>query len=136
MHFADMGTSSMMAAGSHVRAVGWLDARHAFPTGRLDAAVVDRIGAFANSWRLSVVALEWPCAAGSHTCELCGSFESSGNLGVPAGEILFVCPEMIAHYVGAHDYVPPKEFVEAINRAPLPGSAEYTAAVSRFRTER
>jgi len=130
-----------MLDGPHVRAVGWLDATHSFSTGPVEAAVLDRIRAFAQAWRLSVEALEWPCAAGDHTCELCGSFEASGNLGVPAGDILFVCPEMIAHYVGNHDYLPPKEFVDAILRAPLsrcdvtltraPGVEQSTHAVCR-----
>jgi hypothetical protein len=92
-----MSTTTQIASGPFIRAVGWLDASHPFPTGPLDGALLDRIYAFADAWSASVRALGWPVAAGPHTCELCGAFRASGNFGVPAGEVLFVCPEMIGH---------------------------------------
>jgi hypothetical protein len=66
---------------------------------------------------------------GVHTCELCGSFKAGGNLGVPGDGVLYVAPEMIAHYVSAHGYLPPDEFVQAVSVSPLPGTEEYERAV-------
>jgi hypothetical protein len=40
---------------------------------------------------------------------------------------------MVSHYVNMHEYMPPKEFVEAIMAGPLPGCDEYTKAVRPFR---
>ena len=135
MYFADLGTSTAIAGGPHVRAVGWLAASHPFATGELAPLAGDRVAVYAARWRQSVDALDWPMAAGLHTCELCGAFDAGGNFGVPAGDLLFVCPEMLGHYVTAHRYLPPREFVDALAKAPLPGSAEYRDAVRSFRVE-
>jgi hypothetical protein len=132
VYFPDLGTSTDIVAGPHVRAVGWLDADHRFPTGRVEAAVLARIQAFARAWGSSVKALGWPVAAGPHRCELCGGAMASGNFGVPGGDVLFVCPEMIAHYVADHGYLPPKEFLDAIMEADLPGTDSYRKAVAAY----
>ncbi len=70
---------------------------------------------------------------GPHQCELCHSFMASGNIGVPTGDLLYVAPEMLAHYITAHRYAPPAEFVAALMASPLPGTPEYHDAVARFR---
>jgi hypothetical protein len=135
MYFPDLGTITQIASGPHVRAVGWLDEAHAFSTGSVDTSVVARIQAFADEWGASVEALGWPVAAGPHTCNLCGRYRASGNFGVPCGDVLFVCPEMIAHYVAEHEYRPPDQFITAITRSDLPGSKGYAVSVCTFRSE-
>jgi hypothetical protein len=47
--------------------------------------------------------------------------------------LLFVAPEMVAHYVEAHHYRPPAQFITAVTESPLPGTDEYRAAVASFR---
>jgi len=145
MYFSDMGTVTMVAEGPHVRAVGWLDAAHAFPTGSVDPRVLDRIRAFANAWGESTTVLEWPVFCGFHECDLCETEEdasgslgvvASGNFGVVDGETLFVCPEMIAHYIADHRYLPPQEFITAILRAELPGTDAYARSVDALRNRR
>ncbi len=132
MYFPDMGTVTQIAEGPHVRAVGWLDAAHPFPTGTVEPEVVARILAFAKTWGSSTRALGWPAAAGPHTCDFCRTARASGNFGVPHGNILFVCPEMIAHYVGDHGYLPPSEFFVAIMIAEIPGTDAYARSVAAF----
>jgi hypothetical protein len=132
MHFVDMGTVTQISQGPHVRAVGWLDAAHPFPTGTVEPEVVARIRAFAKAWVASVKALGWPVAAGPHTCDFCGRVRASGNFGVPHGDILFVCPEMIAHYVEDHGYLPPSEFLVAVMAAEMPGTDAYASSVATF----
>lgn len=132
MFYRDLGRETEIVQGEYVRAVGWLDAGHAFPTGSVGNEGLERISAYAQRWAASVIALGWPVSGGPHTCHLCGAFRASGNFGVPDGDVLFVCPEMISHYVALHSYLPPPEFLSAIRRAPLPESPEYDAAVSRF----
>jgi hypothetical protein len=112
--------------------VGWLGGGHAYTRGEAPPALVGRLQEYARRWGDSVEALGWPVAAGCHDCELCGAFATAGNFGVPAGELLYVCPEMIPHYVEAHDYLPPRAFVEAVLAAPLPGTPAYAAAVAPF----
>jgi hypothetical protein len=79
-----------------------------------------------------VEALGWGASGGYHTCEFCGKAWGSGTFRVPAGDRVFFVPEMIAHYVEAHRYVPPAEFTEAVLTCPLPGTPEYEAAVAPF----
>jgi hypothetical protein len=131
-HFADLDTTTQISSGPHVRAVGWLSAKRSYPTGPVSRAFIDRLRSFCDRWGDSVLALDWPFPCGPHTCELCGDFHASGNLGVPAGAILFVAPEMVAHYVEKHGYLPPREFVAAVLAAPAPGTVDYANAVAPF----
>lgn len=135
MYFPDLGTETQIVVGDYVRAVGWLDVAQPYRKGRVDAMVVERLRSFAKNWGESVTALDWPVAAGMHTCNLCQRFRASGTFGVPSGQILFVCPEMLAHYVEVHMYLPPIEFREALVSAPEPGSEKYKDAVAPFRME-
>ena len=57
---------------------------------------------------------------------------ASGTFGVPAGDKIYYCPEMIAHYVADHAYLPPPEFVQAIMACPLPGTPEYADVAEPF----
>lgn len=128
----DLAEMSMPAAGPHIRAIGWLDAKHNFPTGKSSAAFIHELRQLAEKCDESSYLLGWPHYMGFHTCELCGNFRSAGNLGVPAGELLFVTPEMITHYVEHHEYLPPQQFVDAVHESPIPGSTEYEEAVIQF----
>ncbi len=132
-YFEDLGTSSPIAEGPFVRAIGWLAAGHRFSTGTVTEEFRDRLMTFVKGWNLCTEALAWPVAAGPHRCELCGDALAAGNFGVPAGSLLYVCPEMLGHYVNAHRYQPPDEFVRALLSSPLPGTDEYTVVVSSFR---
>ena len=113
--------------------IGWLSAEHPFPTGDTPAEFLARLEEFCRLWGKGVEALAWGMFLGPHQCELCGKFMASGNVGVPAGDVLFAAPQMVAHYVTAHRYAPPAEFVAAVMSAPLPGTPEYHEAVAAFR---
>ena len=69
---------------------------------------------------------------GFHTCEFCGWSHGNENFGVPSGELLFVAPEMVVHYIEEHGYCPPAEFVEAVLRSPLPDTEEYQLITEPF----
>src|SRR5438034_4020922 len=131
--FPDMGTVTMIDAGDHVRAVGWLSATHPFAEGDVPAELLAGLKEFANRWGDSTEALGWGCYMGPHCCELCDRFMACGNFGVPSGGLLFVAPDMLHHYVEAHRYRPPDEFIAALMQSPLPGTDEYRAAVEPFR---
>jgi len=131
-YFADLDTTTQIPSGSHVRAIGWLSAERPHCTGSVSEVFVTRLRSFCDRWSDSVRALGWPVCAGPHSCELCGGVRASGNFGVPAGNILFVAPEMIGHCVEKHGYVPPQEFVVAVLAAPEPGTVDYANAVAPF----
>jgi hypothetical protein len=131
--FPDMGTACMIAQGDHVRAIGWLSDTHPFPTGDTPPVFLARLKEFCQRWGDGLEPLAWGIFMGSHRCELCHGCTADGNIGVPAGDVLFAAPEMVAHYVEVHRYVPPVEFVAAVLSAPLPGTLEYAEAVASFR---
>jgi hypothetical protein len=130
--YPDLGNETQIARGPHVRAVGWLSVGQPFSVGHVAHAFAERLRDFAERWTHSVQALRWPVAAGFHECEFCSAFRCDGNFGVPSGPILFVCPEMIAHYVDAHAYEPPRLFIDAVLAGPLPGTEEYVRVVAPF----
>lgn len=131
--YPDLGTITMVDGGEHVRAVGWLSVKQQFSVGDMPRECLDRLHEFASRWRHSCRALGWPHFLGWHCCELCDGADGIGNFGVPNGDLLFVAPEMIGHYVEAHRYRPPAEFITALMESPLPGSDEYGIAVAPFR---
>jgi hypothetical protein len=133
-HFPDLGTSTQIASGPSVRAVGWLTAGQPYSTGEPSPEFVSRLRLLAQNWGASTAALGWPAAGGLHTCEMCGKVHAAGNLGVPGDSVLYVAPEMVAHYVESHRYAPPDGFVRAVLQCPAPGTPEYARAVSSFRT--
>jgi hypothetical protein len=75
---------------------------------------------------------------GIHRCEFCNDFsyyaERNGEyllLGgseirvfSPSGEI-YAAPTLIYHYMHAHYYAPPLEFLWALHEGPVPGSSAY-----------
>lgn len=131
-YFLDLGTESGIVCGPRVRAIGWLSSSHPYPRGEASpTAFVAKLREVCAAWGGGLVDLGWPAAGGSHTCDFCGSFWASGNIGIPSLDVLYAAPEMVAHYVEAHGYLPPEEFVATVLACPMLGSPEYAMAVSR-----
>ena len=97
--FPDMGHESMVAAGDHVRAVGWLHPDHPFSKGEVPAEFLARLKEFVRLSSDSADALYLGAFGGFHTCEFCGQAHGIQNFGVPSGEMLYVAPEMVVHYI-------------------------------------
>ena len=131
-YFPDMGTATQIASGPSVRDVGWLTVTVPYATGEMPPEFVSKLRLLATHWGASTEALGWPAAGGPHTCEICGRARAAGNFGVPGDSVLYVAPEMVAHYVEAHSYAPPDAFVGAVLRCPLPGTPDYVRAVEPF----
>ncbi len=67
-------------------------------------------------------------AMGVHPCGLCrygGEAHGKNNLFIPGDGCIFVCPELVTHYMNAHRYAPPGEFCRAVLECPPMGSMEY-----------
>jgi hypothetical protein len=131
--YPDMGRETMVAEGDHVRAISWLSSDHPYTRGTVPAEFVDRLREFARLAMDSEKALSFGAFRGFHSCEFCHRVRDSRNFGVPSGEVLFVAPAMVAHYVEQHGYAPPPEFIAAVLASPLPDSSEYRSAVRVFR---
>ncbi|WP_242393232.1 DUF7919 family protein [Anaeromyxobacter oryzisoli] len=133
--FADLGPIEYFLVGdpSALRAVGWLARGQPFRTGAVGREFFDKLCV------LLVSPFQPIATAGVARCDLC-QFSGgpdvihdgdvvvqmgASNLFVPGSGVLYVAPSLIAHYIDAHDYRPPDEFVEAVLRCPQTHSMEY-----------
>ncbi|MCP4289974.1 MAG: hypothetical protein GY792_37100 [Gammaproteobacteria bacterium] len=66
--------------------------------------------------------LRWACDhhtidqgwLGEHECGICQSYSDHGEVLIADGDKMYVAPRMILHYVEAHAYCPPQEFLDAV----------------------
>lgn len=96
--------------GLPVYSVGWLG-WFVFWKGDVEEAVLERL------WWCAHVNSQWAafgvlCGAwGSHTCGICGRYDSHGEIVVSTARAHYLVPTMIFHYIEAHRYKPPKRFI-------------------------
>jgi len=109
-----------------LHAVGWLERGQVFSAGPIEEKVFTRLVELLNDpWQ--------PCLfRGLHDCDLC-QFESKQrgfkNLFIPGKSMVYVCPELILHYISAHWYVPPAAFCQAVMDCPSMLSIQYLNAL-------
>ena len=48
---------------------------------------------------------------------------------IPGQGTLYVCPDLITHFVNAHGYTPPEVFCDAVLNSPLPTDASFNDAI-------
>jgi hypothetical protein len=84
---------------------------------------------------------------GMHECDLCPGCASNvaerkgQKLLLGSAEIrvfskegtLYAAPNLIYHYMAAHAYLPPEEFIEAMKKGPQPWTHEYMARLHKLR---
>jgi hypothetical protein len=129
--------------------VGWLDSIHDFPRGKVPKALVEKLKLMAAN--------PVEICRGYHLCELCDKPEeaqlipvpnrvvsrpneawtqwakprmSYGEIRVTRGGITYAAPMNVAHYIEAHGYLPPAEFLKAVEEAPNQ-AVQATAATPR-----
>ena len=131
-YFPDLGPETQGVQGEHIRAVGWLHPDYPYTKGEVSAEFLARLKDFASMCAASGDALYFGAMGGVHHCEFCGKALGSTTFGVPSGDVLFVAPDMILHYVQRHEYSPPAEFVAAVLKSPLPDTEEYQLITEPF----
>ena len=122
-HFDDLTDCDYFGAEyAHLlRAVGWLTNDRPFATGRMESDVFAKLKELMHApWQPMI-------ASGVHECQLCQFDRPCGhaNLFIPNGDVIFVCPELIVHYVASHHYRPPDEFIAAVKNCPLTSTMHY-----------
>jgi len=122
--YRDLATCDYFGGGASgcLKAVGWLERGKDFPRGDTDPKVFDRLVKLLHDPFQPAVIM------GSHECDLCqfpGQHIGTTNLFVPANETIYVCPELILHYIDAHWYNPPDEFCQAVLACPPTRSMDY-----------
>jgi len=123
---------------SSLRAVGWLDSEHPFDTGPTPKEDFERLcELLVDPWYP-----RWAPGA-YHRCDLCAYTGGPStvlfrghtiriglvNLFVPAGSTIYAAPSLILHYIDAHHYRPPDEFLGAAQACPPMRSTDYERAL-------
>jgi len=109
-------------AASSLTAVGWLERGRKFAKGNTDAQVYERLAELLQDPFQPMLLM------GCQECDLCqfpGKHLGANNLFVPSDGTIYVCPELILHYIDAHWYTPPEEFCQAVLSCPPTRSMEY-----------
>jgi len=105
--------------------IGWLDAAEPFTTGDVPPEFVDRL--------TELCAKPVNLTRGFHYCNLCqvpeGQYPEPVTVATPSGDVLvghgeirvtgddrvtYAAPDLVVHYVTAHRYRPPQEFIDAV----------------------
>jgi hypothetical protein len=116
--------------------VGWLDGTHAFPKGSGESRMIEKMKLLAEK--------PVELYRGKHVCELCveppdlqktampnrvvldpdcswakwvDQRSSNGEVTVARGGVTFAAPVLIVHYIEEHCYLPPTQFLQAIEQA-------------------
>jgi hypothetical protein len=115
--------------------IGWLDNIHPFPKGKVSDHLLEKMRKLAKK--------PTELYRGVHVCELCctpaGLYpapkdwtdehrlawwewskprSSNGEIRITAGSVTFAAPVLITHYIKEHGYLPPPEFLKALEEAP------------------
>lgn len=125
MHFSDLSHYAyLLPTGlAHVLTVGWLHASQAYPRGTVRAATLEKLK------RLVLVQPAMQ-TRGHSACEVCGRYEvelvaaqgarilGSAEVWVPDSQVagrVYAAPDLVVHYIEAHSYRPPIEFLASVD---------------------
>jgi len=120
--FPDLSRYTYTETGENVVNVGWLAAGAPMRIGEVDQIVRDELARMARE--------PTNLMRGFHYCDFCDAespivafasdapstpaYLGSGEVRVEAGDIVYAAPTLIVHYIDAHGYLPPEEFIEAV----------------------
>jgi hypothetical protein len=136
--FADLSPYTYIRVSSTEKNVGWLGESSMFDTMERDELLLEML------WRHCKISVAQ--TRGIHECELCRlsrSYIAERNgerLLLGSAEIrvislagsVYAAPNLIYHYVQAHQYRPPMEFIDAVLKGLTPGSKGYFDRLSEF----
>lgn len=89
--------------------VGWLDVRHPFRTGKTDYEFQRKLQRLCRR--------RFKQTRGFLPCYFCKGEDrpiSSSEIRIASAGTVFAAPSLVYHYVAAHDYRPPDEFISAV----------------------
>lgn len=130
MYFQDLTPYKYLKGRPSALNVGWLDSAHPFARGSVLDGSIARLRSLAHqpvNRTRGFYACQFcdfaPAVAGSAQAALSARYQqwqdvgalSSAEIRVVGGDgKVFAAPMLICHYVEAHGYLPPAEFVEAV----------------------
>jgi hypothetical protein len=144
--FPDLAHCTYFGPGnaSRLKAVGWLEHDRPFRRDAVSPRFIEKLASLLER-RFEVLApgvvTESPWQpfifSGPHFCSICkarSGQERHGevyNVFIPGDGFLYVAPVLIRHYLEAHGYAPPWEFIQAVMACPRMSSPDYLAAVAK-----
>jgi hypothetical protein len=109
-------------------AIGWLEQGFEYTKGRVGPGFLEKLRELLNDpWGFVYF-------AGFHECDFCVPVRRRHtalgphgyrNLFVPGDKVIYAAPELITHYIDAHEYCPPQVFQNAVRRCPQMSSRAY-----------
>src|SRR5215469_8005599 len=138
-YFPDLSPYAYHGSHPGVVHVGWLDNIHPFATGDVGLRLIEKMKCLASK--------PVELYRGKHPCELCieppdlvktfmpngividskcswaqwrDERSSNGEIRVSHGGTTFAAPVLIVHYIQAHNYLPPDQFLKAIEETHCP----------------
>jgi hypothetical protein len=109
--FADLSPHTYApTSGLEIVNVGWLDEGNNFPTGESPREFQEAL--------LELCKDPVFLHRGTHACWFCRALhrqvEGNGQIRVSSNHVWYAAPTLVHHYVVAHGYLPPREFIEAV----------------------
>ena len=133
MYFEDLTSYCYSKSEIDMKNIGWLDAGHSYKQGEVPDGFKDKL------WKY----MRYPVkvARGSQMCPFC----SLGQSEIPSStyngqtrkvgfyelrvwglsDTVYAVTSLIFHYIDAHNYEPPKEFIEAVLNSDDPDNDDY-----------
>jgi hypothetical protein len=128
MWFEDLSPcTGFFPPDAQVLAVGWLERGRPYASGEVDRRVYEALAEIRKDpWQPFVT-------CGFHECDLCrfeGEARGKANLFIPADGVIYMCPELVVHYINGHGYAPPEPFRRAVLACPPMRSMAYLRALA------
>ena len=109
--------------------IGWLERCAPYPKGVVAPDLVEKLLALCKfpvnryrGWHDCHFCKEYPVRVTDSQEEFC---LGDGEIRVPSadGKVVYVAPNLIYHYISAHDYLPPDVFLDALHAFSIPNPA-------------
>lgn len=108
-HVVDFAYNKSIPDNFDAVMVGWIGDK-IISKGNVSAETMARL-----EWAYNNRVIDQGCL-GEHECEICRNHTDRGEILIIDGENMYVAPRMIVHYIKAHSYCPPKEFLSAVDK--------------------
>ena len=113
-HYEDLTPYEYGRKGQNKVNIGWLDTKADFPKGDVSPELIEKIKSAQTTERYK----------GWHDCPFCDKSKGrvahcSTNQEVSSNGKTYVFPELLAHYIEKHHYLPPQEFLDAVEKVEI-----------------
>ena len=108
--------------------IGWLQKDQPFNIGEAPEGFLDKLKKYSED---DFIIFQ---TKGFHSCDYCQDNKFSSNEMRIVGNdgTVYASPYLIIHYIEAHKYLPPQEFIEAVMTGPIPDSEKYNETIKRL----